>query len=213
MASNMKKELVQNTYMILKQEGIENVKIRRIAAEIGCTSTVIYKHFADLDHLLSFASIRFLQDYIKEFNEIVGTNRSILDMNLKLWERFASYAFEDIHIFEILFWGKYKESLGDMIFEYYQLFRDEMHGFDGLSASVLFNNDLKEREYIMLRRAASMRCLDFDDVEMLSELVHSLFHGMLLDYKEKYREPGMAQEGAQRFMKILTSVIGKYRIG
>lgn len=213
MAGSMKKNLVQVTYGLLKSEGIENIKIRRIAAEAGCTSTVIYKHFEDLDHLLSFASIWILKDYFKDFQQISSDpTQNVLDTNLRLWERFAYYAFNDIQIFELLFWGKYKERLGDMIYEYYQLFREDMKDFDGLAASVLFNDDLREREYIMLRRAAATGCLALDDIAMLSDLASCLFHGMLLEYKDKYKEPGRAQEGAQRFMDILTSVMDRYRL-
>lgn len=213
MAGSMKKELVQVTYSILKSEGMENLKIRRIALEAGCTSTVIYKHFEDLDHLIAFASIRFLKEYIQDFQLIRGdTSLNVLDMNLRLWECFAGYAFREPEIFELLFWGKYKEQLGNMIFEYFQLFQTEMGDFDGLSASVMFNNDMREREYIMQRRAAATGYLDFGDIAMLSDLTSFLFHGMLLEYKGHYKEAGMAQEGATRFMRILTAVMHKYRL-
>lgn len=208
----MKKKLIQTTYNILKSEGIENTKIRRIANEIGCTSAVIYKHFDDLDHLLTFASIKFLQDYYQDFVEIANENANILDMNIKLWECFCGYAFENVHVFELIFWGKYKEQLGDIFFEYFQLFKEEMNDFDGLTASIFFNNDLKEREYIMLRRAAATGILSYKDSLVLSDLISCLFHGMLLEYKEKYREPDMVQEATQRFISILISIIEKYRI-
>lgn len=205
---SMKKDLIKKTYDILRAEGIQNIKIRRIATELGCTSTVIYKHFDDLDHLVTFASIWYLKDYIEDFKTIVKSDMNILDMNLKLWERFSYYAFQDIPLFELLFWGKYKESLGDMVFEYYHMFRDEMVGFDGLSASIIFNNDLREREYIMLRRAASTGCINYEDIEILSYVVTSLFHGFLLEYNNR----NAAAEGVERFMQALTSVISKYRI-
>lgn len=204
----MKKDLIQKTYDILRTEGIQNIKIRRIATEVGCTSTVIYKHFDDLDHLVTFASILYLKDYIEDFKAIVKSDTNILDMNLKLWECFSYYAFQDIPLFELLFWGKYKENLGEMVFEYYQMFRDEMEGFDGLSASIIFNNDLREREYIMLRRAASTGCISYEDIEILSHVVTSMFHGFLLEYNNR----NAAMEGVDRFMCALTSVISKYRI-
>jgi AcrR family transcriptional regulator len=208
----MKKELVEKTYEILKTEGIESITIRYIGTKAGCTSAAIYKHFENLDHLLTFASIRTLQNYFQEFKEIMNRDMNMLDLALKLWERFAYYAFKDVDIFERLFWGKYNELLGDMTYEYYLLFKDEMKGFDGLSASILFNDNLRVREETMLRRAAATGCLPSEDVVMLSDLVVCLFHGMLLDYKDKYKEEGKAREGAGKFMKILNSVYGKYRI-
>jgi AcrR family transcriptional regulator len=208
----MKKELVLKAYEILKTEGMENITIRYIGTRAGCTSALIYKHFEDLDHLLTFASIRTLQNYFDEFKEIMNRGMNVLDSSFKSWERFAYYAFKDVDIFERLFWGKYNAWLGDMIYEYYLLFKDEMQGFDGLSASILFNDNLRAREEITLRRAAATGCLASEDIAMLSDLLVCLFHGMLLDYKDTYKEEGKAQEGAEKFMKILRSVHDKYRI-
>jgi len=212
----MKKELVQSAFNILKSEGIESLKIRRIAEDVGCTSTVIYKHFEDLEHLIAFAAIRILKDYIRDFQEIMNNDAQLnmLDMYLKTWERFAHYAFEDIHIFELLFWGKYKKKLGELIFDYFHLFKDEveMKNFDGWSASIMFNNDLRARDCIILRRVAATGYLPFCEVSTLSNLFVSLFRGMLLEYKDNYREPGMAQEGAETFLSTLNAVMSKYCI-
>lgn len=212
MAENKKRELIQKTYEILKDIGPEDTKIRTIASRANCTSTVIYRHFNDLDHLLLFASIKFLEDYIVDIQKILNTNINVLDIGILMWKSFAKYAFQNIHVFETLFWGKYKENLGDTIFECYQLFPEEWKSLDGLTASVFFNDDLKVRNRIMLRRAAVTGYFSFDDAMLLSDLECYLFHGLLMEYKDKYREPTMAQEGAKRFMDMLDSLISKYRI-
>ena len=215
MGTRMKKYLVQATLNILKSEGIDSIKIRRIAKDVGCTSTVIYKHFEDLEHLIAFAAIRILKDYIQDFRELMSNgNLSIMEIYLCSWEHFAHYAFENIHIFELLFFGKYKKDIGDIILDYFHLFNDEVEtkDFDALSASVLFSGDLRERSKILLRRAAAVGELSFGDVSMLSDMLASLFHGILLEYKDKYREPGMAQEGTEKFLNMLYSIADKYRL-
>lgn len=65
-----KNELVLKTYELLKTTGPYNIKIRTIATACNCTSTVIYRHFDDLDHLIRFASVRFLENYIVEIQRI-----------------------------------------------------------------------------------------------------------------------------------------------
>jgi AcrR family transcriptional regulator len=212
MGSSLGYQDAKKTYEMLQTEGIENITIRHIGARAGCTSAAIYKHFEDLDHLLTFASIGMLRNYFQEFREIMNGDLNMLDLHLTLWERFACYAFGDVDIFERLFWGKYHALLGDMIYEYYLLFKDEMQGFDGLSASVLFNENLKAREETMLRRAVVTGYFLSDDIPMLTDLGICLFHGMLLDYKDTYKEEGKAQEGAEKFMKTLRSIYDKYRV-
>lgn len=212
MAENKKKELIQKTYEILRDYGPEGAKIRTIATKAGCTSTVIYKYFNDLDHLLLFSSVKFLEGYIADLGKIFDSNMNALDMGVLMWEVFAKSAFENIHVYEMLFWGKYKEELGDVIFEYYQLFPEELRHCDGVTASVFFDGDLNTRNRIMLRRAAATGYFLYDDAMLLSDLQCYFFYGVLMEYKDKYREPGKAQEGVERFMKILLSLIAKYRL-
>ncbi len=213
MSSNKtKKELVQKTYDLLVNEGIESIKIRRIATEVGCTSPVIYKHFEDVDHLIVYASIRFLEGYLYDYKRIMNSAEDYKQVHLELWRMFSEYAFNQIHVFELLFWGKYKERLGDVIFEYYQLFREEMKDFDGMTASVLFSNDVYEREYIMIRRAAALGRVHHGEVEILAKITSSIFLSTLMEYKNKYREPGMAEEGVEKFNSTLKTVMDKYYI-
>lgn len=212
MASNKKKELIQQTYEILKEIGPANTKIRTIAQKAHCTSTVIYRHFDNLDHLILFASVKFLEDYIIDIQEIINTNTDAFDMLIQMWNNFAKYAFKNIDVFELLFWGKNKETLGDIIFEYYQIFPAEWKGFDGLFTSIFFSDDLKGRNQIMVRRAAAMGYFSYDDVTVLSDLQYYFFHGLMMDYKDCYKEPGKSEEATKLFMDMLNSLICEYRI-
>lgn len=212
MAANKKKELIQKTYEILKTDGPQNTKIRTIASAANCTSTTIYKHFEDLDRLILFASIKFLEDYIVELHNIISKNMDALHMGIMMWKVFAKYAFQNIEVFELLFWGKYKNHLGDTIFEYYQLFPEEWKNLDGLFTSVFFNDDIRERNSIMLHRAAATGYFSYDDAKLISDLECFLFHGLLQEYKDKYRDPEKAKEGVNYFMEMLNSLIERYRI-
>lgn len=212
MSTNKKNELILTTYELLKTTSPENIKIRTIAAEANCTSTVIYKHFEDLDHLILFASVRFLENYIVDLQDVVNQNSDALDMLVEMWRVFAKYAFENVEVFDLLFWGKYKERLGDTIFEYYQLFPDEWKNMDGLFTSVFFNNDIQERNGMIVHRAAATGYFAYNESRMISDMQCDMFHGMLLRYRDKYRLPGKAEEGAATFMDMLNSLIAHYRI-
>ena len=209
---NKKTELVLKTYELLKTAGPYDIKIRTIADACNCTTTVIYRHFDDLDHLIRFASVRFLENYIVEIQSITNEKTDALEMVETLWEVFAKYAFKNIEVFDELFWGKYKEKLGDTIFEYYQMFPDEWKNLDGLFTTIFFNNDILERTYTMVRRAAMIGYFSLDDSQMLSDMECSLFHGLMLEYRDKYRLPGKAEEGAAYYMEMLYSLHEHYQI-
>ena len=211
MTKNTKQALVEKTYEILKHEGADKLKIRYIADQIGCTSTTIYRHFTDLDELICFASVQFLQEYYKDFRRVMNESKmNILEKNLALWECFSRYAFENAQVYNMLFWGKYRANLGDIVFQYYELFGQEDNGFDGFSATILFNSNMRDREFIMERRAAAAGYFDPGDIEILSDLVTSLFHGILVEYIDR-KDPERVEEGTARFMRWVRSLYEKYR--
>lgn len=212
MASSKKTELISATYELLKKMSPEEITIRTIAADCNCSSTVVYKHFENLDHLVLLASVRFLENYVIELESVVSQKSNALDTLVNMWQIFANYAFANIDVFELLFWGKAKERLGDAIFEYYEIFPDKWEGLDGLFTSIFFNNDLMERNYIMVRRAAATGFFSYADSREISDMQCYLFHGMMMEYRSKYRTPGMSKEAAERFMKMLHSLIQHYQI-
>lgn len=211
MGKNMKLELVNKTYEILKNEGMGNIKIRRIASEVGCTSTVIYKHFDDLDHLLALASVRSLKDYIVDYLLIASERVGTIDIHTCLWRSFAEYAFEDIEMFEMLFIGKFKSRLEELIVEYFELFRDEFADMEAMEAVILFNNDVFEREFILLRRDANNGYLDFNDVGILTKTVVYTFFGFLSEYKHKSNDTATREAGVEEFMTTLNAIMSRYR--
>lgn len=212
MASKKKLELIIKTHEMLKTKSPEELSIRTIAAACDCTGTVVYKHFENLDHLLLIASVRFLENYVIELEAVLNSNTDSLEMLYEMWRVFAKYAFANVEVFELLFWGKYKDRLSDAIFEYYQIFPEKWENLDGLFTSIFFNNDLKERNYIMQRRTAAMGYFAHKDLRMLSDMECDLFHGVMLNYRRVYREPGKAEEGADCFMGMLESLFEHYRI-
>lgn len=210
--ANKKSELVLITYQMLKTHSPSEIKIRNVAAEAHCTSTAIYRHFTDFDQLILFACIRFLEDYVVDLQDTIHQNSDALDMLIEMWKAFAKYAFRNVEVFDMLFWGKFREQLGDTIFDYYQLFPDKWQNMDALFASVFFNNDLSERNGIIMHRAAISGYFSYDEERMLSDMECVMFHGLLLQYRGCYRIPGKADEGAARFMEMLHSLISKYRL-
>lgn len=207
-----KNELILKTYELLKTTSPEDLKIRAIADACDCTSTVIYRHFDDLDHLILFASVKFLEEYIIDIQKIINEKSDPLEMLTAMWQVFAKHAFQTVDVFELLFWGRYKERLGDIIFEYYQIFPDEMKKLDGLFTSVFFNSDIKERTYVIMHRAAVMGYFVYEDIKMLSDMQVHMFYGLLKEYQTVYRQPGKAEEGAIYYMRMLDALILKFRV-
>lgn len=209
--SNRKKEYIKITHHILETEGIEGMKIRRIAKAAGCTSAVLYKHFDNLDHLLVLASVRFLEPYIRKFKEIsCDISLNPVEADLILWQYFINESFHYLPFYEAMFFGEYKGQLESTIYEYYQLFPEEMQDFDGFSVSILFSNDLYEREYIRLRRAANEGLISMNGARILSRLSISAYHGLLLEHRLDYLKEGVADQAAKECTFLIQELFKRF---
>ena len=174
---------VQITSEILEQEGIEGVTIRKVAAKAGCTSAVLYKHFENKEHLIMLASVKFLEPYIVEF--LKQTDRddiSSVQMDLKLWKCFIDEAFRNKPYYELMFFSEHRDMLEECVFEYYQMFPEVQRHFDGFAASIIFSNNLREREFIRLRRAAHEGLITLENATLLSRLTVAVFNGIFTQY-------------------------------
>jgi AcrR family transcriptional regulator len=211
-ANNKKKDLILAAYQLIEEKGIDKITIRDIAARASCTSAVIYRHFENLDDLLMYASVRFLEAYVQEFQSIMKTNADALDMERLTWKTFSKYAFRNVEVFDRLFWGKYKDQLGDAIYEYYQIFPDNWKNLDGLYTTVFFNNDLKERNRTVLHWAVRGGYFHYDDADFLVDIQCDLFYGIMMGIRKTYRNPGIAEQAEQLFMKDLIKLEDQFRI-
>ena len=62
------------------------------------------------------------------------------------------------------------------------MFPEVQRRFDGFSASIIFSNNLQERELLRLRRAAHAGVLSLEDAALLSRLTVAVFNGIFTQY-------------------------------
>ena len=128
---NLKRDYIEATYDILCENGMEGFTIRKVAEKVGCSSAALYKHFKDADHLLSLASLRYLSQYSEDIAFLSQLESDYLEMNLLMWESFAYYSFENIPIFENLFFGKKTSKIQEIVLEYYTEFPEDLTKLSG----------------------------------------------------------------------------------
>lgn len=211
MASNKKKELVLITYEMLQTISPKDIRIRDIAAKAHCTTTAVYKHFADLESLILTACVKTLESYIISVQEITKSNTSGIDMLNRMWTAFSDIAFQNAEVFDLLFWGKYKEGLGDSIYEFYQLFPEEFVNLDGFFSVLFFNNELYERNRMIVHRAVLEGYFKAEDEDMIVEMQCNMFHGTLMQYLDTYRQPGVAEKASAHFLEMLEDFNNHYK--
>lgn len=200
---NLKREYIEATYDILCESGMEGFTIRNVSERVGCSSAALYKHFSDASHLLSLASVRFLRKYSEDIVYISKMESDYLEMNLLLWEKFVLYSFENLPIFENLFFGKTTPKIQEIVLEYYAEFPEELAQLSGYFSLVMQSGNLRERDFIMLKRAAEEGRISLESVDYLSKSDVYIYRGMIEAYRDCWDHPGMAQKAAAEYMDLI----------
>lgn len=209
-----RKRFIMLTYQTLLERDASSLTLRDITGRIGCSSAALYRHFESLEYLIVIASVRFLDQYMKEYVEILDSNQEYLDIYKNGWRLFNNYAFERPDIYYRLFWGQYSLVFNRAIEEYFNLFpisisqKQPAHYY-----TLIFSNKIQERDVMMLRRAVNQNLLSDEDAEYLGKANPLMARGLLKDSMNAASEvrKQLEQECNYLLEKNLDSVIKAWK--
>ena len=177
-----KKKFVILTYNKLCEKKSSEITVRDIAKENGYSAAAIYRHFESFDYLLTVASVRFLDEYMRDFADLLDSDRDFLDIYIGGWDLFNKYAFERPDIYYRLFWGKSNSVFGAAFQDYFELF--PFKGSERYTAhyyTLLFNENMQERDFVMLRRLENMNQMTSEETLYFSYSNPLMVKGLLYD--------------------------------
>lgn len=165
-----KRNMVAVTYNLLEHRNASGIKVHDITDACGCTPAAIYRHFKSLDHMIAVSSIRFLDDYMREYGELFERDLDPVTRYMEGWKLFNHYVFQRPDIYHRIFWGQNDESFKDTMKEYFELFPLEIAKHNsGYFYSLFMSDDMRKRDLMVLRLAARQGLVSLDDAEFLSE--------------------------------------------
>lgn len=175
-----RRRLIISTYQKLLEKNVHEITVREIARENGCSPAALYRHFENLDYLITLASIRFFEEYMIEYGRLMDSDRNLMDSYISGWLLFNQYAFERPDLYYRLLWGPANASFSEAIDEYFELFPvsgSEKH--PAYFYTLLFTSDIRERDFLMLRRAVNYNLIIEQDAIYFSRSNSLLVKGML----------------------------------
>lgn len=181
-----KKTLILTTYRMLQDMDASKITVRAVAKEAGCSPAALYRHFDNIEYLIVLASIRFFENYMIEYGVLMDQEPNLLKQYVDGWKLFNRYAFERPDLYYRLMWGQYNSELADALSEYIELFP-----FTASSSSpdyyytMIFNSDIMERDFLLLRRAVNHGLLTEIDANYFSKTNPLIVKGMLEMYMDK----------------------------
>ena len=139
------------TRRLIEEEGFKELSIRKIADRAGLHNSTIYFYFRDADYLMALASVRSFEKYSKELSVISTIDGSNYDVFYPIWECFCRHTFAQPELFYQFFFGKYKDSITEILNQYYSLFPEEKQEYSQIISEMYYAGNLTDRCLAILK--------------------------------------------------------------
>lgn len=196
---------------IIENDGIEHVTIRNVAKLAGYNSATLYNYFENLNHLIFFASMKYVKDYLVELPYYIKDCDNSLDKFIKIWECFCYRSFSTPKIYNAIFFGDFTASSDNSIKEYYSIFPEEMDKLPKSLKEMITTGNLYDRDKVILKDCVEEGYILDEDFEEINEMILLIYEGMisrLLSKKSEYS----SVEAAKHTIKFIEQTLKSYKI-
>lgn len=178
--SRMIKYFVDATKEIIEKEGYENVTIRKVGDIAGYNSATIYNYFDNLEHLLFFASMNYLGDYIDEIPNYIKNAKNSREIYLLVWQCYVDFAFRNPQIYYRLFFTDLKNDLEKYVEQYYTYYPLDIKNFPSVIRDMLMSHSISNRSLILMRQCIEDGFVEEKSGIMIDNLIICVYESMLL---------------------------------
>src|SRR6056297_3149643 len=173
------KAFINSVREVINDEGIENVTIRKIAKIAGYNSATIYNYFDNLNQLIFFGAISYLDDYVNAIPFYLNKSNDELDQFLLIWECFAKNSFNNPQIFYAIFTENIGANSENLFKKYYQLFPEELENIPKKYIPMLLESKLYKRCSVHIKPCIEEGYFSTDTAYKVDERIRLMYHGML----------------------------------
>lgn len=200
---------IEATEKVIEEEGVENVTARKIADLAGFTSSTIYNYFEELNHLIFFGSLRFLDDYITELSHYIEKEEEPMEKYLSSWECFCKHSFNNPQIYNIIFISNLGSEPNELLKRYYKIYPNDLLKLPEEVKMLVMENDLSKRSKGMISSAFENVNLSDDTLDTLTDITILMWKGMLstlLNNRTNYTP----EEATSVTMKYIREIMSLY---
>lgn len=171
---------LEATNKIIEEEGMDAVTIRKVANLAGYNSATLYNYFENLNHLLFFASLKYLKDYAKDLYSYTKDSRNSLETYLNVWLCFSYHSYLKPEIYNLIFFSEFSsDTVNESINSYYSIFPEELGEESKKFLPMLLEDNIYIRDYKLLKSSAEEGFLKEEDLKDINEMNVLIYRGML----------------------------------
>lgn len=191
---------------IIENDGIKNVTIRKVADLAGYNSATLYNYFKNLNHLLYFASMKYLMYYIYSLPSYIKSSYSASEKLLKVWECFLYNSYNNPDIYNTIFFNEFNNISATMN-EYYEIYPEELSvEVDELFPMILQDN-IYDRNSVLLDGCIKENLFKEEDKTEINEMIILIYRGTLSGFLNG-DNPHSVHDSVQRNLEHIKRLIG-----
>ncbi|MCC0635605.1 MULTISPECIES: TetR/AcrR family transcriptional regulator [unclassified Clostridioides] len=192
-------EAAQN---IMENEGIENITLRKVADMAGYNSSTLYNYFKNLDHLISFASIKYFKDYNLNISRCIENVNDEYKKYIIMWKLFCKHSFENAQAFYQVFFNLSSDELSYITKQYYDMFPEDLGIHDSDISLMITGKSIKERNKILLNNLVDTGYIPAKDLGIINDIIISFYQNLLFLKKNT----GKNSNDDELTMKMISSI-------
>ena len=207
----MFKIFINATTEVIKNEGIDNVTIRKVADVAGYNSATIYNYFDNCKQLVFFAATNFISDYIEKMPCYIENSENSLERLIKMWECFSLYSFKKPKIYYAIFSEDLGEKPENLVKNYYKIFPEEISNAPEDLVPMLLESKLSRRAKIAFQPCIEEGFFKEEQEEIVDEGIRLAYHGMLTLIVNN-RVNFTPEEATEHVMKHIRTIINSHAL-
>lgn len=204
--SRMWRYFVDAATDIIKEEGIEQVTIRKVADRAGYNSATIYNYFTEFSHLLFFASMRLLKPYTDEVSVFMKKGKNPLEQYILSWECFCKHSFLQPQVFHAVFIMDLGNHPEELLQDYYEIYPADLINVQDELKPILFERSVSKRGRSLLESAVREGYIPSEKLDLINEMTNLIWQGMLTNILNNRRTYDF-EEANQLTMKYIKEII------
>lgn len=187
---------------IIHEEGIDKVTARKVADLAGYNQATLYSYFENLKHLILFACIDYLGEYLEALPLYIREAKDSKDIYFAVWQCFTDFAFDQSAIYRQIFFSNAKD-IGYYYRQYYDIFPLDIKHYPPEIQNMIQEVTIEERSHRLMDECIVQGLIDEKSGYLVDDMVVFTFESLLLRVDIGSLKPGVAKELFMSYMKTL----------
>ncbi|MEC9488332.1 MAG: TetR/AcrR family transcriptional regulator [Halanaerobium sp.] len=99
----MKNYFIEAAKAVVREEGLNNLTVKKVADRAGYAPGTLYNYFADLNHLLFYCIVEFMAECKGEILKVTAKARGGRDKLIRASQTYFQYFMSNPNIFQLVF--------------------------------------------------------------------------------------------------------------